>query len=41
MESKKKIFVPELYIYDLIKFESPVVITKIDAITIANNSLIR
>jgi len=36
MDLKKKIFVPELYIYDLLKFESPEVLMKSEGVNFIN-----
>ena len=41
MDQKKQIFIPELFIYDLLKFESPEVLMKSEGITITANSLLR
>jgi hypothetical protein len=41
MDLKKKIFVPELYIYDLLKFESPEVLMKSEGLTVSDVSLVR
>ena len=38
---KKKIFIPELYIYDLLKFESPEVLMKSEGLTVSGISQVR
>jgi hypothetical protein len=41
IEQKKLIFIPELYIYDLLKYDSPEVLLKSEGITVSAESLVR
>lgn len=41
MEKRNEIFIPDLFIYDLLKFESPEILTKLQGIYISAQSLVR
>jgi hypothetical protein len=38
---KDKIFIPEIYIYELLKFESPEVLKKSESLTMSSSSNVR